>query len=82
MVSSGRPGLYVWVAYDLTNTTGDDDNTDDDDDDGADDANVVSQWTGFNVAEAHNRLYPNASLHFPSVVPSRQDTTSYTGTYT
>lgn len=65
MVSSGRPGLYVWVAEDQSVKNATDP--------------VVGGWTAINIAAAHNELYPDEALHYSSEAPTSSETTSYTG---
>ena len=72
VVSSGRPGLYVWAAKDPTSA-------------GAAGASVPPTvalplaWHGFNLADHHNSAYNDSSLHFSSSTPGADETTSYTG---
>lgn len=72
VVSSGRPGIYIWIAQDPTAKWMHGSNVEDP-------HTITMQWHGFNIAAAHNLLYHDTDLHFSSVTPSQDETTSYTG---
>jgi hypothetical protein len=64
VVSSGRPGIYIWVRDTAAAAAA---------------GSAGSEWTAFNIAAHHNQVVADPALRYTSTTPSSRETTAYTG---